>query len=253
MTFMTALSWAGASTLFIFCMTVLGAAMVFCFHQRALHRLSAFFLSFASGVMLAAAIFSLFLPAMAQAESAGQSPLLVLLSGTALGICFMLLLDRPARKGIGALSGSTALAFLSMTLHNIPEGMAVGLAFALAQDHAAHIAACVLAFGIGLQNFPEGAAVSLPLCREGFPRRRAFALGALSGVVEPLFGMLAALFAAQAAPLLPLLMASAGGAMLFVTLRETLPAAAQQHSGPWIGILASLGFLLMMSMDVMLT
>lgn len=250
---MTAYVWAALGTLFTFLMTTLGASMVFCFRHTLLRR-SHLFLSFASGIMLAAAIFSLILPAMDRATMQNQSPLLIAALGVALGTLFMLVLDKPARRGIGNLRGGAALTFLSITLHNIPEGMAVGLSFALAAngDALALAAAITLALGIGLQNFPEGAAVSLPLCHEGFSRGKAFLYGALSGIVEPLFGVLTVLFVAQAQNLLPLLMAFAGGAMLFVTFRETLPSAARQDAGPWPGILVTLGFLIMMSLDLVL-
>lgn len=250
---MTAFLWAGAGTLFTFLFTTLGAAAVFFFRRQSLEKHSHLFLSLASGVMAAASLFSLLLPAMDRAQEMGQSPLPVAALGLITGTAFMLLWDKPARKGLGPLRGGTALTYLSITLHNIPEGMAVGLSFAMAADDPFLLPGAVtLALGIGLQNFPEGAAVALPLCREGFSRGKAFLYGVLSGAVEPLFGLLTVFFASRAQFLLPFLMAFASGAMLFTTFRETIPDAAVQDPSPRPALLVMLGFLIMMCMDVAL-
>ena len=145
---------------------------------------------------------------------------------------------------------------LAVTLHNIPEGMAVGLTFARAAQHSGDAgliaAAGALALGIGIQNFPEGAAVALPLRQEGLSRGRAFAYGALSGVVEPIFGVLVVLAAAQLTPFMPWLLSAAAGAMLYVVVEELIPEAhLGEHSHPGtLGVMA--GFLVMMVLDVAL-
>ena len=143
------------------------------------------------------------------------------------------------------------LLFSAVTLHNIPEGMAVGLAFAVAaQDGLAGLAgACALALGIGIQNFPEGAAISLPLRQSGMSRCRSFAYGVLSGAVEPLFGAAAALAAGLAAPAMPWLMTFAAGAMMWVVLAEMLPHAAARRDG---ALAAAVGYLVMMALDIAL-
>ena len=250
---MMAFLYAGAGTLFTFIFTALGAAMVFCFRKHTLDGRSHLFLSFAAGVMIAASIFSLILPAMEQASALHQPPLLICMAGLVLGTAFMVLLDGPCRRGIGQLHGGTALTYLSITLHNIPEGMAVGLSFALAAGNSALLMGAVtLALGIALQNFPEGAAVSLPLCKVGFSRKKAFLFGTLSGAVEPLFGIFAVLFASRVQFLLPLLMTFSAGAMLYVTFREAIPDAAAEDPSPRPALLIMLGFLIMTCMDVAL-
>ena len=260
-----ALLWAAAGTGFDFSMTALGAATVVLL-RGALHAaMQRIFLGFAAGVMIAAAVWSLLLPAIEQADAAGAAGWQVAAGGTALGLALMLLLDgllphlhRGAARAEGLPSSlrRTTLLVLAVTLHNIPEGMAVGLSFALAAQHSADVGlragAAALALGIGIQNFPEGAAVALPLRAEGLPRGRAFACGALSGAVEPIFGLAVVLAAAQLAPAMPWLLSAAAGAMLYVVVEELIPAAhlgEHSHSGT-LGVMA--GFLVMMVLDTAL-
>jgi len=242
-------------TLFTFLMTALGAAAVFLLRRGVSARMQRLCLGFAGGVMSAAAVFSLILPAKAQLEASGGAAWLVITLGFALGAAVIALLDwmlarfRRARPQDDAARRRTLL-FTAVTLHNIPEGMAVGLAFALAGGSAAAIAAaCVLALGIGVQNLPEGAAISMPLRQSGMSRRRSFALGAASGAVEPLAGMLVVAFAALLAPVLPFLMAFAAGAMMLVTVAEMFPASAARRDG---AAAAMLGYMLMMALDLAL-
>ena len=151
------------------------------------------------------------------------------------------------------LRGIITLLVLAVTLHNLPEGMAVGLAFALAAGGEGLAGAAALAMGIGIQNFPEGAAVALPLRQGGWSRPRAFAGGMLSGAVEPVFGVLVVLAAAGVEPLMPWLLSFAAGAMLYVVVEELIPGAhLEDHSsrGGTLGVMA--GFLLMMILDVAL-
>ena len=251
---MRALYWAVCGTGFTFAMTVLGAALVFFFSSCIGGRMNRLCLGFAAGVMSAASVFSLILPAMEQA--AGGTAWLVAAVGFAAGAGLMAALDAYlARAHPTYLQDEQArrltLLFSAVTLHNIPEGMAVGLAFAVAaQDGLAGLAgACALALGIGIQNFPEGAAISLPLRQSGMSRCRSFAYGVLSGAVEPLFGAAAALAAGLAAPAMPWLMTFAAGAMMWVVFAEMLPHAAARRDG---ALAAAVGYLVMMALDIAL-
>ncbi|MBE5776870.1 MAG: ZIP family metal transporter [Clostridiales bacterium] len=249
---MTAFLWAGAGTLLPFLLTALGAGTVFFVRKQS--SAARLFLSFAAGVMLASSLFSLLLPAMDRARAQGLSPLIPSAAGLVAGTLLMLLLERPVRTRRSPIDGSAALTYLSITLHNIPEGMAVGLAFALAAENPQTLpAAIALSIGVALQNFPEGAAAALPLLQSGVKRPRAFLLGAASGAVEPLFGVLTAFFALYATRYLPFLMALAAGSMLFVTVRECIPDAARQDASPLPALCVMLGFLLMMTLDVALS
>lgn len=246
------ISCAALGTLFPFLMTTLGASAVIFLRLRGSEAAQRALLGFAAGVMTAAGIWSLLLPALARAEMMGLPPLLPAGLGFAFGAVFLAVLDTvptriyPARCA-DALRGNFLL-ISAITLHNIPEGMAVGLAFALAADGEGMAAAMALALGIGVQNLPEGAAVALPLAQSGRPRPQAFLLGTLSGAVEPVFGVLAALAAAGASALLPWLLSFAAGAMLYVVADELLPRAGSRAGT--CGYLG--GFLLMMVLDVAL-
>ena len=260
-----AVLWAAAGTGFTFFMTALGAAMVFFFRKAAGPAVQRIFLGFAAGVMIAASVWSLLIPAMEEAEAAGLPGWLPAGGGFVLGAAFLMLLDgllphlhlnaeRP--EGLPAHWQRTTLLVLAVTLHNIPEGMAVGLSFARAAQHGSEgavlSAAWALALGIGIQNFPEGAAISLPLRQGGFSARGAFVRGALSGLVEPVFGVAVVLAAGQVQPLMPWMLAFAAGAMIYVVVEELIPEASlgeHSHSGT-VGVLA--GFLVMMVLDVAL-
>ena len=250
---LTAVSGAAIGTGFMFLMTSCGAALVFCMKKSWLQKGERLFLSLTAGVMLAASVWSLLLPA--QARSA--RPALSCGLGVAAGTVFMLLMTRLARRGMGRLRGRPALLLLSIGLHNIPEGMAVGLAFAAACGDgtttlAAMTPALAFAMGIGIQNLPEGAAVSLPLCQGGASRGRAFWAGVASGAVEPVFGVLAVVCARWMAGLLPFLMAFSAGGMLCVTVQEMIPEGViSGRSGLSAGA-AMAGFVLMMCLDMLL-
>ena len=245
-----ALTWAAGGTLFLFAMTTLGAATVFLFVREPRERLRRWLLGFAAGIMTAASVWSLLLPAMDRAAALGLPPWLPAVAGTGAGALFLWGLDAllpRLRPASGRTSRETALLVTAITLHNIPEGMAVGLSFALAAGGEGFAAAAALALGIGVQNFPEGAAVALPLRQEGMGRSRAFALATLSGAVEPVFGIAAALMAAMAAAVMPWLLAFAAGAMLYVTAEELLPQAQGGGAPAYLA-----GFLLMMLLDTAL-
>ena len=245
-----ALTWAAGGTLFLFTMTTLGAATVFLFAREPRPRLHRWLLGFAAGIMTAASVWSLLLPAMAQAASLGLPPWLPACLGTLAGALFLWGLDAalPRLRRPEGASRETALLVTAITLHNIPEGMAVGLSFALAAGGEGFAAAAALALGIGVQNFPEGAAVALPLRQEGMSRPRAFSAAALSGAVEPLFGVAVVAAAGAAQRFMPWLLAFAAGAMLYVVVEELIPQA--QGGGGTCGYLA--GFLLMMVLDTAL-
>ena len=252
-----ALLWAAAGTGFTFLMTALGASLVFLLRRRSNPLLQRVFLGFAAGVMIAASVWSLLIPAIEEAEAAGGVGWLPAAGGFVLGILLMLGLDGLLpHLHSGAAQAEGLPSSFRRTLHNIPEGMAVGLTFARAAQHngdAGLIAAAgALALGIGIQNFPEGAAVALPLRQEGLSRGRAFAYGALSGIVEPVFGVLVVLAAAQLTPFMPWLLSAAAGAMLYVVVEELIPEAhLGEHSHPGtLGVMA--GFLVMMVLDVAL-
>ena len=262
---MSPVLWAAVGTGFTFLMTAMGASLVFFFRGELGSSAQRVFLGFAAGVMVAASVWSLLIPAIEEAEAAGGSGLPPAAGGFVLGVLFLLLMDhlmphlhlgedRP--EGPSSSLRRTTLLVLAMTLHNIPEGMAVGLTFALAAQHAdsqaALSAAMALALGMGIQNFPEGAAVSLPLRKEGVRPWKAFAMGSLSGVVELVFGVLVVLIAGGIQPLMPWLLSFAAGAMLYVVVEELIPEAhlgEHSHAGT-LGTLS--GFLVMMILDVAL-
>ena len=238
-----ALVWAALGTLFTFMMTTLGAGTVFCFRSGGQGRWQRPLLGFAAGVMTAASVWSLLLPSIDRAEALRLPGWIPAAAGLAVGAGFLALLEEWLRSR--QRSGGT-LMIAAITLHNIPEGMAVGLACALAAQGEGVGGAAALALGVGLQNFPEGAAVALPLGERG--RKSAFVTGMLSGIVEPLFGVAVVLFAAAATPIMPWLLSFAAGAMLYVVAEELIPQA-HSRGGTW-GYIA--GFLLMMAMDVAL-
>ncbi|HWS42116.1 MAG TPA: ZIP family metal transporter [Pseudoflavonifractor sp.] len=257
--------WAAIGTGFTFLMTSLGAALVFFFKKEATAGMQRVFLGFAAGVMIAASVWSLLIPAIEEAEAAGTPGWIPAAGGFILGVAFLMGLDallphlHPGAEkpeGIKSHMKRTSLLVFAVTLHNIPEGMAVGLSFALAAQHqgdaALYTAAMALAIGIGIQNFPEGAAISLPLRQEGMSRRKAFLGGMLSGIVEPIFGILTVLVAGSIVPLMPWLLSFAAGAMIYVVVEELIPEAhLGEHSHPGtLGVMV--GFLVMMVLDVAL-
>ncbi len=260
-----AISWAAAGTGFTFLMTALGASVVFIFKKDMGKNVQRTFLGFAAGVMMAASVWSLLIPAIDKAGEAGGIPWIPAAGGFVIGGLFLYLLDflmphlhlgekRP--EGVRTSLHRTTLLVLAVTLHNIPEGMAVGLAFAMAAQHpedpALYAVAFALALGIGIQNFPEGAAISLPLRQEGMSRMRAFVLGSLSGLVELVFGVGITLIALRIARSMPWFLAFAAGAMIYVVVEELIPEANQgEHSNlGTAGVMA--GFLIMMILDVAL-
>lgn len=257
---LTSLLWAAGGTGFTFALTALGAATVFFFRRRTPMGANALFFGFAAGVMIAASVWSLLIPAVEQAQADGLSGWKQAAGGFLLGIFFLIEMDKLVlrlRRGTPGCSRRSFLLMTAVTLHNIPEGMAVGLSFALAGlntgDPLALASAVALSVGIGIQNFPEGAAISLPLRQEGMPALPAFAYGALSGAVEPLFGIACVLIAGIITPLMPWLLSFAAGAMMYVVVEELLPEATAARETSRAGVLGTMaGFLLMMILDVAL-
>ena len=246
-------------------MTTIGAAMVFFMKRQSSALMQQIFLGFASGVMIAASIWSLLIPAIDEAAQNGQPGWIPAAGGFILGLVLMLTLDglmphlhsgAEQAEGLPSSFRRTTLLVLAVTLHNIPEGMAVGLSFARAAQHTGNAglfaAAGALAIGIGIQNFPEGAIISMPLRAEGESKRKAFLGGVLSGVVEPIGAVLTILAAQLVIPALPYLLSFAAGAMLYVVVEELIPEMSQGQNSNIGTLFFSLGFSLMMILDVAL-
>ena len=253
------------ATLFTWVVTALGASMVFFFkeiNQKVLNSM----LGFAAGVMIAASFWSLLKPSIEMAEASGITPWVPAVVGFLSGGAFLLLVDKvlphvhmslstDKAEGIKTNWQRSILLVLAITLHNIPEGLAVGVAFgALANNPDAGMlaGAIALAIGIGLQNFPEGAAVSIPLRREGLSRLKAFNYGQLSGIVEPIAGVFGAYLVLTVTPILPYALSFAAGAMIFVVIEELIPESQTGNETDLSTIGAMLGFATMMLLDVAL-
>lgn len=244
--------------------TTLGSAMVFCMRREMNKKLEKMLLGFAAGVMIAASVWSLLIPAIDMAEEQGKIAWIPAAVGFLGGVAFLLGLDSliphlhlesTEPEGLEANLKKTTMLVLAVTLHNIPEGMAVGAALAAALEHNAFLpmaAALALSLGIAIQNFPEGAIVSMPLRMAGNSRRKSFVIGALSGVVEPIAAAVTILLASVVLPILPYLLAFAAGAMMYVVVEELIPET-QEGSHSNMGTVGfAVGFLLMMLLDVVL-
>lgn len=250
-------------TMFTFAGTALGAAMVFFFKKDIPSGIQRMFLGFAAGVMIAASVWSLLIPSIEMAQEQGMVGWIPAAGGFAIGAAFLLLLDRllphmhpgsDEAEGVKSSFSRTTMLVLAVTLHNIPEGLAVGLAFGMAggSNTMTLSGALALSLGMALQNFPEGAAISLPLKKEGLSNTKSFVYGALSGVVEPIAGVLGVLIAGSVTAAMPWLLAFAAGAMIYVVVEELIPEAhlgEHSHTGT-LSVMA--GFLLMMVLDVAL-
>lgn len=256
-----------AGTMFTYGMTALGAALVFFFKDIKKDILN-LMLGFASGVMIAASFWSLLDPAIEQAKENGSIPWLVAGIGFAAGGLFLYGADRviphmhfgpnKEQEGMESHLKRTILLVFSITLHNIPEGLAVGVAFGaanqMANPTAGVLAALSVAIGIGIQNFPEGAAVSIPLRQEGLSRWKSFLYGQASGIVEPIAGVIGAVLVTKLTFILPYALAFAAGAMIYVVVEELIPEAQQTTSSKnhhaVFGVMV--GFIIMMVLDVAL-
>jgi ZIP family zinc transporter len=253
-------------TIFTWGVTALGASLVF-FFKEINRKVLDVMLGFAAGVMIAASYWSLLAPAIALSEEiGGVPPWLPAASGFLVGAIFLRISDRliphlhlgmPMKDAEGPKTSwqRSVLLVLAITIHNIPEGLAVGVAFgaaALGYPGASLAAAVALAIGIGIQNFPEGAAVAVPLRREGLSRRKCFAYGQASGLVEPVFGVLGALLVVTLRPILPYALAFAAGAMIYVVIEELIPEAHEHNNIDLATMGAIAGFIVMMTLDVAL-
>ena len=253
------------ATLFTWAVTALGAAFVF-FFKTINRKVLDGMLGFAAGVMIAASYWSLLAPAIEMAEEGNLPAWVPATVGFLLGGVFLWIIDKilphlhlgfpkEEAEGIKTSWHRSVLLVLAITLHNIPEGLAVGVAFgALASDlPAASLAGAIaLALGIGIQNFPEGTAVAVPLRREGFTRLKSFWYGQLSGVVEPIAGVLGAVAVILIKPLLPYALAFAAGAMIFVVVEELIPESQLEKNTDIATMGAMVGFAVMMALDVAL-
>lgn len=244
--------------------TVLGSACVLFMKNRLNLMVQRVLTGFAAGIMVAASVWSLLIPAMEQSEGMGQWSFVSAVAGFWLGILFLLLLDRVIPhlhqnsiepEGPKVAFKRTTMLVLAVTLHNIPEGMAVGVVFAGCLSGTGSITltgALALSIGIAIQNFPEGAIIAMPLKAEGMKKPRAFLYGTLSGIVEPAATLLTVLAAGLVVPILPYFLSFAAGAMIYVVVEELIPEMSSgQHSN--LGtVFFALGFTVMLALDVAL-
>lgn len=244
--------------------TTLGSACVFLMRKNINKKIEKLLLGFASGVMIAASIWSLLIPSIDMAKESNIIPYIPASVGFILGMLFLLLLDKlvphihlesTEPEGIKSSLKKTTMLVLAVTLHNIPEGMAVGVVFAgmLAQNTGITLAgAFALSLGIAIQNFPEGAIISMPLKSEGMSKIKSFWYGTLSGIVEPIAAILTICLSQIVVPILPYLLSFAAGAMIYVVIEELVPEIKSEGSSS-VGIFGvAIGFVLMMILDVAL-
>lgn len=244
--------------------TMIGASFVFFMKHDIPDRLQKALLGFASGVMVAASVWSLLIPAIEMSHGEGVMQVIPTAVGFLLGMGFLLLIDeltphlhvgsnRP--EGLKARLSRTAMLALAVTIHNLPEGMAVGVVLAGSLQGNAGLstsAAIAISLGIAIQNIPEGAIISMPMRSEGNSRWKSFLIGSLSGIVEPIGGLLIILLSAWFTPIMPYLLAFAAGAMLYVVIEELIPEASQGTHSNLSTIGFAIGFVLMMVLDIVL-
>ncbi len=249
------------ATLFTWSITALGASIVF-FFKKVNKTLMDALLGFAGGVMIAASFFSLISPALEMAEELNMTSWLIISLGFLSGGILLFIsdkvydyLEKKRKKENSSKAKRCFMLISSITIHNIPEGMAVGVAFgslAYSLTGSTLASALTLALGIGLQNFPEGSAVSLPLRREGYSRKKAFFYGQLSGIVEPIAAVIGALLVLKIRIILPFLLAFAAGAMIYVVVEELIPESQTNKKKDLMALFTILGFMVMMILDVAL-
>lgn len=244
--------------------TTLGAACVLFVREQLNQMVQRLLTGFAAGVMVAASIWSLLIPAMEQAEGMGKLSFIPAVVGFWLGILFLLVLDKTIPhlhadddepEGIKANLKKTTMLVLAVTLHNIPEGMAIGVVFAgwiSGNSEITMMGAMALAIGIAIQNFPEGAIISMPLRAEGMKKSNAFFYGMLSGVVEPIASVITILLSAWIIPILPYLLSFAAGAMIYVVVEELIPEMSSGHHSNLGTVAFTVGFTVMLTLDVAL-
>ena len=245
--------------------TMLGSAFVFLMRGEMSVRLQKSLLGFASGVMVAASVWSLLIPSMDMVADSGRWSVMPAAVGFLLGIGFLLLLDEltphlhlgsEKPEGLRSHLSRTAMLSLAVTIHNLPEGMAVGVVFAGAETSVSNISiasAIAVSLGIAIQNVPEGAIISMPMRAAGNSKWKSFAIGSLSGAVEPLGALVVVLLSALMMPVLPYMLAFAAGAMMYVVVEELIPEASEGRHSNLSTIGFALGFVLMMVLDVVLS
>ncbi len=241
------------ATMMTYAFTVAGSALVFFFKKVNRNVMDAL-LGVAGGVMIAASFFSLIAPAIERAETLGQIPWLIVSLGFFLGGVLLFITDKLSSKFLkNSDDKKNFMLLLSITMHNIPEGMVVGLAFgSLVYGGTTLASALMLALGIGIQNFPEGSSISLPLRRSGMSRKKAFFLGQISGIVEPIAGVLGALLVLQIEWILPVSLSFAAGAMIYVVVEEIIPESQTNKRKDLMAFFTLIGFIIMMVLDVAL-
>lgn len=244
--------------------TMLGSAMVFFMKDDIPERIQKLLLGFASGIMVAASVWSLLIPAMDMESAKGAWSVVPAAVGFLLGIAFLLLIDemtphlhlgtsRP--EGPRSRMTRTAMLAMAVTIHNLPEGMAVGVVFAGAEEGVSTISlasAIAISLGIAIQNIPEGAIISMPMRAEGNSKWRSFIIGSLSGAVEPIGGLIVVMLASFIMPILPYTLAFAAGAMLYVVVEELIPEASTGEHSNLNTVGFAIGFVLMMVLDVVM-
>jgi len=242
------------ATLFTYLLTALGASIVFFFKNISKNIMDAM-LGFAAGVMTAASFFSLLSPAIEHAKSLDMTPWIIIAIGFFAGGLLLFLSDKIFNKLLSKKNKRILMLVSSITIHNIPEGLAVGIAFGSVYyglTGATTLSALMLAIGIGLQNFPEGSAVSIPLRRDGMSRSKSFFYGQLSAIVEPIFGVIGAILVLKMRILLPFFLSFAAGAMIYVVVSELIPESQSNKKKELMAIFTIIGFTIMMVLDVAL-
>lgn len=242
------------ATIFTWLLTVLGSSMVFFFKKINKNFMDAS-LGIAAGIMMSASFWSLLNPAIENAKNLKQISWLVVTIGFLLGGIFIFITDRLFQKKLNNKNKRLSLMILSITMHNIPEGLAVGIAFGSIKyglDSATITNAVMLALAIGLQNFPEGSAISLPLRREGYTRTKSFLYGCLSAIVEPIFGLLGAILTIKIQHLMPIFLSFAAGAMIYVIIQELIPESQTNDNKSLMALFTLIGFSIMMILDTAL-
>lgn len=242
------------ATIFTWFVTLLGSALVFLFKKINKTILDSM-LSLSAGVMIAASFFSLIKPSIEMSISLGMNKIISTSIGFLCGGLLIFLMDKFFSKKLDSTKKRSFMLIASITLHNIPEGLAVGVAFGSIMynlEGASIISAALLALGIGIQNFPEGAAVSIPLRREGMSRLKSFIYGGLSAIVEPFSGVIGALLVLKIRFILPFLLSFAAGAMIYVVVSELVPESQTNKNKGLISMFSLIGFTIMMILDVLL-
>ena len=242
------------ATFFTFLVTLLGSSIVFFFKKINKNIMDAM-LGFAAGVMTSASYFSLLAPAIEVSKELNLIPWLITFLGFFSGGILLFITDKIFNKIFTKKNKRILMLISSITIHNIPEGMAIGIAFGSVYygiNGATTLSALMLALGIGLQNFPEGSAVSIPLLREGMKPTKAFIYGSLSAIVEPIFGVLGAFLVLKARILLPFFLSFASGAMIYVVVSELIPESQSNEKKDLMAIFTIIGFSVMMILDIAL-